>query len=138
MPKLKSKVPQVVVKQYTSADTFGGMNVARPHLVAAASVNTVDSIISNSDASKEITVYEVTICTTPQNTGTLPFVGTLATEDSADDLLVFCPNRLWTYKWSSPFKVGAGKDLVHHHVQANTATVETLNSIQILYSIDDI
>jgi len=137
MPKGgKSKTPLVVCKSYTVADSFAGLDSAAAHMSASPTGSTVDTIIPNSDALKSIVVWETTISTTPTNTGTKPFVGTLAEDGSATDFVVWCCNRLWTYKYGSPFKLSAGKSLVHHHVQANTGKA-SLNTIQLLYTIED-
>lgn len=137
MPKGgKSKIPVVVCKSYTSADSFAGFDAAAAHMSASPTGSTKDTLVTNADTSKSIVVWETTVCTTPINTATKPFVGTLAEEDSSEDLLIFIPNRLWSFKYESPFRLSPGKSLIHHHVQANTGTA-SLNSIQLLYTIED-
>ena len=132
----KNKIPIVACKSYTSVDSFAGFDAANPHMSASPTGSTQDTIIANADTSKRIVVWETTVCTTPTNTATKAFVGTLAEEDSSDDIIVFIPNRLWSFKYESPYRLSPGKSLIHHHVQANTGTA-SLNSIQVLYTIED-
>lgn len=129
--------PTVVCKSYTSADSYAGFDAAEDHMSASPTGSTKDTIIANADTSKRIVVWETTVCTTPTNTATSPFAGTLAEEDSSDDLIVFIPNRLGMFKYETPFRLSAGKSLIHHHVQANTGTA-SLNSIQLLYTLENV
>ena len=139
MPKggSKTKIPSVFSKQYNATDFFAGLDTAEDHLQDTPTVKTFDVVVANDDASKRITVHEVTVACTPSNTAVTPFIGTLAEEDATDDLLVFCPNRLWTFKYSTPFRLAPAKDLIHYHVQAAGTGTNTSNSLQILYTVDD-
>ena len=132
----KSKTPTLVCKSYTSGDSFAGYRATEEHYQGTPTGSTVDTLVTNSDSTKSIVVWETTVVTTPTNSATTPFIGTIAEEDSSEDILVFIPNRLWAYKYSSPFKLSAGKDLLHYHIQANTGKA-SLNSIQVLYTIED-
>ena len=136
MPKQKN-IPKVVVQSFTSADSYAGFNSANAHMSDSPTGSTKRVLISNDDTEKQIVVWETMVATTPTNTATSPFVGTIAEEDSTEDLLVFIPNRLWNFLYSSPYRVSAGKDLICHLVQANTGTA-SLNTIQLLYTLEDV
>ena len=124
-----------MVRSFTSTDSYAGFNSANDHLSEAPTAATKRLLISNDDITKQIVVWETMVATTPTNTSTSPFVGTISEDDSTEDLLVFIPNRLWTFNYSSPYKVSAGKDLVCHLVQANTGTA-SLNTVQLLYTLE--
>jgi hypothetical protein len=136
MGKTKN-IPKVVVRSFTSADSFAGMDSSKIHMAATPTASTQSVLIANDDITKQIVVWETMAATTPTNTATSPFVGTIAEEGSTEDLLVFIPNRLWNFLYSSPYRVSAGKDLVFHQVQANTGTA-SLNTIQLLYTLESV
>ena len=139
MPKGASKtiIPTVLCKQYGATDFFAGIDTAEDHLQDSPSSKTFDIMVTNEDTTKSIVLHEVHVACTPNGTGTTPFIGTLAESNSSNDLLVFCPNRLWTYKYSSPIKLTRGTNLIHYHVQAADTGTGSLNTIQILYSIEN-
>ena len=84
MGKIK-KIPTVLVRSYTVADSFAGMSSAKAHMSAAPTGSTQSVLVENSDITKEIVVSEVYVATTPTNTANTPFVCTIAEEDSTED-----------------------------------------------------
>lgn len=125
-------IPQQLTMVNFAAADFAGLDSEGDHLQDTTSASTSSTLVSCA-SDQAIAVFEVGAMTTG---GGIDFTGTLAEEDSTDDLIQFTGTQYGMARFTQPFVLTKGKDLIYYRAAGNTADANTdANIITISYTL---